>query len=143
MRARNFLAGVAIAMALPLAVAAQQMPQIKSCSPTTAKPGAVVTVAGENLGKANIDKLYLTDGNNDTVVAIQQQGDTELKVKVPDKMALGRFAFLILTKGEEPKLIEQPVKLNVSDKEPEPEPAPEPAAPPQEPPATPPAPPQK
>jgi|GEM_PF-4294018 len=140
MRARNFLAGVAIAMALPLVVAAQ-IPQIRSCSPTTVKPGAIVTVAGENLGKGNIDKLYLTDGTNDTVISIQQQGDTELKVKVPDKMALGRFAFLILTKGEEPKLIEQPVKLTVSDKEPEPEPAPQQQ--PQEPPAEPPAPPQK
>lgn len=143
MRARNILAGVAIAMALPLAVAAQPVPQIRSCNPTTAKPGAVVAVAGENLGKANIDKLYLTDGTHDTVISIQEQGDTELKVKVPDKMALGRFAFMILTKGQEPKLIEQPVKLNVSDQEPEPEPAPEPATEPQELPATPPAPPQK
>lgn len=141
MRARILLAGLAIAAALPLAIAAQEgLPQIKSCAPATAKAGDVVTVAGENLGKASIDKVYLTDGKDDIVLEVQSQSATEMTIKVPQKIALGRFAFMILTRGADPKLIEQPVKLTISDKtEPEPAPpAPEaqpaaPAAPPTQP----------
>ncbi|MGE5487802.1 MAG: hypothetical protein ACM3ZB_08295 [bacterium] len=127
MRARNLFAGLAIVVALPLALAAQDaLPQIKSCAPATVKAGDIVTVAGENLGQASIDKVFLTDGSKDIALEVQAQSATEMKLRVPSDIGLGRFAFLILTRGDDPKLIEQPVKLTVSDKT-EPEPAPAPA----------------
>ncbi len=130
MDARTFLAGVVVAAALPLAISAQQaMPQMKSCEPGIAKIGDVVTVTGENLDKANVEKVYLTDGKDDFVVDVQDQTATAIKLKVPAKVKLGRYALMLLTRGKEPKLIEQPVKLTVSDQTPPPPPAAEQPAP--------------
>ncbi len=127
MKARNFIAGAVFAFGLPLFVQAQQtMPQMKTCEPGVAKIGDVVTVTGENLDKANVEKVYLTDGKNDFVVDIQEQTATEIKIKVPAKVKMGRLALMLLTRGKEPKLIEQPVKVTIAEKT---EPAPAPAQP--------------
>lgn len=103
-----------LALLVPAALIAQSVtPQMKSCEPLTAKVGDVVTVTGENLDKANVDKVYLTDGKDDFVVEIQDQAPTSVKIKVPAKVKMGRLALMILTRGKEPKLIEQPVKLTI------------------------------
>ncbi len=108
-----FIAAV-IALILPVALLAQsQMPSMKSVEPGTAKIGDILTVTGENLEKANVDKVYLTDGKDDFVVEIQEQQATTLKFKVPAKVKPGRLALMLLTRGKEPKLIEQPVKVTI------------------------------
>ena len=58
-------------------------------------------------------ELFLTDGKNDLKVPIQEQTATNLKFKIPTAAKPGRFALMILTKGKEPKLIEQPVKVTI------------------------------
>ncbi len=88
------------------------MPRMASVDPYSAKAGDVVTVTGENLDKANVAKVYLTDGKNDLVCDVTEQAATALKFKVPAK-ATGRMAIMILTGGKEGKLIEQPVKLTI------------------------------
>lgn len=103
-----------LAVLLPAALLAQTAtPQMKSCDPMTAKAGDIVTVSGENLDKANVDKVYLTDGKDDILVEIQDQSPTEVKIKIPTKVKQGRLALMILTRGKEPKLIEQPVKVTI------------------------------
>lgn len=89
------------------------MPQMKTVEPGNGKAGDVLTVTGENLDKANVAKLYLTDGKADVEVIIEGQEATALKFKIPATAKPGRLALMILTKGKEPKLIEQPVKVTI------------------------------
>jgi hypothetical protein len=94
-------------------VLAQAVPAMKAVDPVTAKVGDVLTVTGENLDKANVAEVYLTDGKNDFKAAIAEQDAGTIKFKVPANAKPGRLALMLLTKGKEPKLIEQPVKVTV------------------------------
>ena len=85
---------------------------MSTVDPSSAKVGDVVTVTGENLDKANVAKVYLTDQKVDLTCEVTSQTATEIKLKIPAK-ATGRMALMILTNGKEQKLIEQPVKLTV------------------------------
>lgn len=97
-----------------LVVHAQQpMPRMTTVDPANGKIGDVITVAGENLQKDQVSKVYLTDGKNDVAVEITEQTATSIKFKIPTKSTPGRFALMLLTAGKEPKLIEQPVKMTV------------------------------
>jgi len=80
--------------------------------PTNGKIGDVVVVTGENLQKANVSKVYLTDGKNDLVAEVLEQTDTTIKFKIPAK-ATGRMAVMVLTTGKDAQLIEQPVKVTI------------------------------
>jgi len=101
-------------LAASLAMFAQQpMPRMTAVDPGNGKAGDEITVAGENLEKAQVAKVYLTDGKNDVLVEVTTQEATSLKFKIPAKASAGRFALMLLTTGKEPKLIEQPVKLTV------------------------------
>jgi len=105
---------VPLFMAACLAAFGQQsMPRMTTVDPGTGKAGDVITVAGENLEKAQVAKVYLTDQKKDMVVEVTEQTATSLKFKIPATAAPGRFALMLLTSGKEPKLIEQPVKLTV------------------------------
>ena len=90
----------------------EAMPRMSSADPSSGKAGDVITVTGENLDKANVGKVYLTDGKNDLVCEVTGQTATEIKIKIPEK-ASGRLALMILTTGKEPKLITQPVKVSI------------------------------
>jgi len=94
------------------AVAQPAMPRMVSVEPQNGKPGDVLAVAGENLQKETVAKVYLTDGKNDFEVTVTEQSDKEIKFKIPAK-ATGRLALMVLTAGKEGKLIEQPVKVQI------------------------------
>jgi hypothetical protein len=95
------------------AFAQQPMPRMVSVDPGNGKTGDIIAVTGENLEKAQVAKVYLTDGKNDMLVEVTEQAATLLKFKIPEKVAAGRFSLMLLTSGKEPKLIEQPVRLTV------------------------------
>jgi|SRR6185295_5609639 hypothetical protein len=109
------LSGIVSLLALAsFALHAQQtMPRMTGVEPGNGKAGDVLTVSGEHLDKGAVAELYLTDGKKDTKVQVTEQAATAIKFKIPDKMATGRFALMVLTGGKEPKLIEQPVKVTV------------------------------
>jgi IPT/TIG domain. len=88
-------------------------PRMTSVDPGTAKAGVEVTVAGENLDKANIAEVYLSDGEKDLKVQVTDQTATAVKFKVPDGMKPGRFSLVVLTATKPARLIDQPVKLTV------------------------------
>jgi hypothetical protein len=90
----------------------EAMPRMSSVDPGSGKAGDVITVTGENLDKANVSKVYLTDDKNDFICEVTGQTATEIKFKIPAK-ATGRLALEILTTGKEPKLITQPVKISI------------------------------
>lgn len=103
-----------VALLLPLVLLSQSaMPRMTTVEPGNGKAGDILAVTGENLDKANVAELFLTDGTNDIKVAITEQAATSIKFKIPEKAKAGRLALMLLTKGKEPKLIEQPVKVTV------------------------------
>ena len=97
------------------AYAQQAMPRMTGVDPGNGKKGDVLTVAGENLQKDVVAKVYLTDSKNDIEVVVMEQSATGLKFKIPEKVTPGRFSLMLLTGGKEPKLIEQPVKVTIDE----------------------------
>jgi hypothetical protein len=113
---RNSLLTVALllAFATPIPLHSQaSMPHMSTVEPASGTPGDVITVTGENLDQSIVAALYLTDGKNDTKVAITEQSASAIKFKIPAEAKAGRFALMVLTRGKEPKLIEEPVKVTI------------------------------
>ncbi|MCZ2153256.1 MAG: hypothetical protein LC114_05040 [Bryobacterales bacterium] len=111
---RSFILLLVLALVLPsIAFAATGVPMMRAVDKDEAMRGDTVIATGENLGKANVAELYLTDGKNDIKVAISEQTDTSIKFLVGKGVGFGRYSLMILTAGETPMFIEQPVKLNV------------------------------
>jgi hypothetical protein len=92
------------------------MPRMASVDPANGKAGDVIVATGENLQKALVAKLYLTDGKNDLTCEMLEQTDTTIKFKIPTRAAKGvRLTVMVLTTGANPKYIEQPVKVEIDD----------------------------
>ncbi|MBK9170295.1 MAG: hypothetical protein IPM24_22930 [Bryobacterales bacterium] len=108
---RSFM--VLCALLAAAVLMAQQSAKMTTVDPDTASAGAMVTVNGENLDKNGVKKLYLTDGTNDTEVEIVEQGAASIKFKIPAGVKPGRLSLMILTAGENPRLVEQPVKVTI------------------------------
>ncbi len=89
----------------------QSLPKCSAVDPDTAKTGDTVSITCQNADKANVSDLYLTDGTDDTKVAIMERTEDKIKFQVP-KMKAGRYhvAFLNANKSS---MIEQPVVLTV------------------------------
>ncbi|MDW8129118.1 MAG: IPT/TIG domain-containing protein [Bryobacterales bacterium] len=102
---------------LPVLWAQTPMPRMVSVEPTSGKVGDVLTVTGENLEKAHVAEVFLTDGKNDLKVPVTEQAATTLKFRIPPNVKPGKWALMILTTGKDPKYIEQPVKVTVESAE--------------------------
>ncbi len=70
---------------------------------------------GEGLSSKNVDEIYLTDHKFDMRVKVLDQKDTAVKFRVPPFAKPGRMQLLFLSKGADPKLLEQPVYLLIED----------------------------
>ena len=105
---------LAVLLVISFTLSAQEtFPRMTSVDPATAKSGVEVTVAGENLDKANVAEVYLSDGEKDVKVQMTEQTATSVKFKVPDAMKPGRFSLVVLTTTKPAKLIDQPVKVTI------------------------------
>ena len=100
------------ALAVP-APSQPAFPIINSVEPSSGKAGDVLDVQGENLGQDNVAALYLTDGTADTKVVIVEQTAKTIKFRIPREAKPGRLALMVLTKGKDPRLIEEPVKVTI------------------------------
>lgn len=104
-------------------MSAQNAPMLRGLDKSEALRGDKVTVTGQHLAKPNVAGLYLTKGNDDIEVTIEEQTDTSIRFVVGKDIPFGRYGLLVLTGGETPVYIDQPVKLNVVEKlTPKPEP---------------------
>ncbi len=103
----------ALLLAAVVLQAQQASPKMTGVEPGNAKVGDVLTVTGENLDKASVAEVYLTDGAKDYKGAMTDQTGTEIKFKVPANTPAGRYALMVLTAGKDPKLMEQPVKVTI------------------------------
>ena len=112
MRKSSLLVAVLFALAASAVTLAQStMPLMQTVDPASAKIGDLVTVTGDNLDQNMVAALYLTDGKDDFKVEITEQSATAIKFRIPRAVKTGRLALMVLTKGKEPKLIEEPVKV--------------------------------
>ncbi len=88
-------------------------PMMRSVDVETAKAGDVITITGEYLDKARVAEVYLTTGKAEYKMTIVEQAETTLKAKVPEGVQPGRLRLMVLTKGVEPQLLEQPVTVMI------------------------------
>jgi hypothetical protein len=87
------LALVAVVLLTPL-LFAQGAPRISSADPTSGKVADTVTLMGENLGKAVVTGVFLSDDKNDYKAEIVDQGDSKIVLKVP-KVKAGQYNFSV------------------------------------------------
>ena len=87
-------------------------PRMISVAPDTAKPDAVVTITGENLGKNQVKEVFLTMGKDEISIPIVTQKAETLEVKIPVTVKPGRYGLMILN-ADCTMYIEQPVKITI------------------------------
>lgn len=110
----SLLVLLVLVLAFPFVTLAQEAaPRMTVVEPDTAKAGDTVSVTGENLAKPMVSEVFLTDGKNDYKVVIVEQAATGIKFTVPANVKPGRLSLMVLTGGKPPKLIEEPVKINI------------------------------
>jgi hypothetical protein len=91
------------------------VPRMYSAEPIAAHRGDAITVIGDYLDLACVAKVFLTDGKTDTPVQVTEQSKTTVKFLIPDKIAPGRLAVMVLTNGPDAKYIEEPVKILIQE----------------------------
>ena len=91
---------------------AQGSPRVTGVEPTGGKVGAQVTVTGENLGKANVVAVYLSDNNDDYKAAVVDQTSEKIVVKVPKVPKVGEYNVSIQIKND---ILIQPVRFSVQE----------------------------
>jgi hypothetical protein len=101
-----FLAGVIVFSSLAVA---QNAPQVTGVDPASGKVNDTLTVSGNNLGKASVSSVYLSDDKNDYKATIVDQGEDKITVKVP-QVKPGDYNVSIQV-GD--KLFIKPVKFKV------------------------------
>lgn len=101
---------LALLLLAPLA-AFQGPPRCTAVDPDTAKVGDMVNITCENVDKAAFAGLYLTDGTNDTKIAVKDKTAVKITFQVPT-IKPGRYhlAFLSANKAS---MVEQPIVLTV------------------------------
>jgi hypothetical protein len=110
---KGFLLAAVIALLLFAPALGAQNCRINSVDPLTGRAGDTIGAVGESIDAEKVEELYLTDGTNDIKVKILEQTDTLIKFTIPSTVKPGRYSLMIKTRGAEPKLLEQPVKLTV------------------------------
>ncbi len=97
---------------LPAALLAfQGLPRCTAVDPDTAKTGDTVTATCDNADKGSFAEMYLTDGKDDTKVAVMEQAAGKIKFQVP-AIKPGRYHIEFLT-ANKASMVEQPVALTV------------------------------
>jgi hypothetical protein len=89
----------------------QNFPRCTSLDPDTAKTGDTVNVTCENVNKTTVADLYLTDGKDDTKIAIMDHTADKITFHVP-RIKPGRYHIAFLT-ANKASMVEQPIVLTV------------------------------
>lgn len=100
---------VAAVILLSALTSAQNAPQVTGVDPASGKVNDTVTVSGDNLGKASVSAVYLSDDKNDYKASIVDQADDKIQMKVP-QVKPGPYNISIQV-GD--KLFIKPVKFTV------------------------------
>ena len=89
----------------------QGFPSCTAVDPDTAKSGDTVAITCENADKTKVSDLFLTDGKDDTKVAVMERTADKIKFTVP-RIKPGRYHIAFLTANKS-SMVEQPVVLTV------------------------------
>jgi hypothetical protein len=89
----------------------QAQPRCTAVDPDTAKTGDTVNATCENVNKSTVADMFLTDGKDDTRIAIMEHVEDKIKFQVP-RIKPGRYHLAFLT-ANKASMIEQPVALTV------------------------------
>lgn len=108
---------VALAVVVPVLLLAQEAtPRFTTVEPISGKVGTEITVTGENIGKDMVAELFFTDGATDIKTPMLTQTGTAITCKIPKGVKPGvRYRLMVLTRGKEPRLIEQPVRVQIDE----------------------------
>ncbi|HEV7966557.1 MAG TPA: IPT/TIG domain-containing protein [Candidatus Acidoferrales bacterium] len=98
----------AVILLSTLAVA-QNAPQVTAVDPASGKVNDTVTVSGNNLGKASVSSVFLSDDKNDYKATIVDQSDDKITAKIP-QVKPGDYNISVQV-GD--KLFIKPVKFKV------------------------------
>jgi hypothetical protein len=88
-------------------------PVVKVLAPSPAKAGDELIATGQHLGKDFVSAVYLTKGEDIVPLEVKSQAENSIRVKLPDTLKPGRFGFMVLTSGDVPRYIDEPVFLNI------------------------------
>jgi hypothetical protein len=105
-----FVVGVILASAAAVA-GFQGTPRCSAVDPDTAKSGDTVNATCDGAGATAGAELYLTDGKEDTKVAVMEKSADKIKFQVP-RIKAGRYHLAFMT-ANKASIIEQPVVLTV------------------------------
>jgi hypothetical protein len=105
-----FVVGLLLASAAALA-GFQGTPRCSAVDPDTVKSGDTVNATCTGVGEAAGAELYLTDGKDDTKVAVMEKSADKIKFQVP-RIKAGRYHLAFMT-ANKASIIEQPVVLTV------------------------------
>jgi len=83
---RKFILLLALALLSPLLLA-QSNPQVTGVDPASGKVNDDIAIAGENLGKATVVAVYLSDDKMDYKATIVDQSAEKIVMKVPQVKA--------------------------------------------------------
>jgi hypothetical protein len=93
------------------------IPRVISVDPPFGKNGEELVVNGENLDRATVTKLFLSDTAEDYEVDIREQTSQSIRFVIPADLALGRYNVTVQTGGDAPAILVQPVSCSVVDEE--------------------------
>ena len=103
-----------VVLAITVFGAPQGMSRMLSVEPESGKVGDELTISGENLDKKSVPEIYFTNGSKDIALPITSQSVTQIKFKIPSEAKPGRYTLMLLTSGNDPKMIEQALKVTVN-----------------------------
>jgi hypothetical protein len=97
-----------LVMASLTAYGQQAPPRMTFTDTPNGKKGDVIAFSGANLQRTLLASVYLTDGEHDFQLVVAEQTSTTVKLRIPERVPPGRFAFMALTAGKDAKFIELP-----------------------------------
>jgi hypothetical protein len=92
-----------------------ETPVMRTVSPETGQAGTLHVVTGDCLNSTLVRQVFLTLGQTDIALEVIAQSDITIHFRIPRGTRAGRYTLMVLTGGKTPKLIEQPVKLMVTE----------------------------
>ncbi len=88
-------------------------PIVRTLAPTPVKIGEELVATGQHLGKDFVSSVYLTMGEDTFQVTIKSQTEEEIRFTVPAGVKTGRFGLMVLTHGDVPRYIDEPVFVTI------------------------------
>ncbi len=79
----SLAAVILVVFTIPAGLAQDTASRVTGVDPATGKANDVVTVAGENLGKAKVSAIFLSDDKDDHKATVVSQEAGKIVIKVP------------------------------------------------------------